>query len=134
MRARRSERFFFRPRDPSQPRGSYPMERRAAKGPQEGAPAVDREPMPDPKNSQNEQSRKARSFGSYALFVLVLVAILVTYGGKKLREPAVLSQDLYEYYLYTGQVDKQEFLGTTEVEGELRGGDASNRVRFKVLV
>jgi cell division protease FtsH len=76
--------------------------------------------MPEPKTPTNEKSRKARSFGSYALFVLVLVAILLTYTHKRLNPTKDLSQDEYENYLYTGQIDSQSFLGTSDIEGTLR--------------
>jgi cell division protease FtsH len=81
--------------------------------------------MPEPKTPPNEKSRKARSFGSYALFVLVLVAILLTYTHKRLNPTKDLTQDEYEAYLYTGQIDSQSFVGTTDIEGTLRGTDAT---------
>ena len=81
--------------------------------------------MPDPKTPPNEKSRKARSFGSYALFVLVLVAILLTYTHKRLNPTRDLTQDEYEAALYTGLIDSQAFIGTTDIEGTLRGTDAT---------
>jgi cell division protease FtsH len=81
--------------------------------------------MPDPKTPPNEKSRKARSFGSYALFVLVLVAILLTYTHKRLNPTRDLTQDEYEAFLYTGLIDSQSFIGTTDIEGTLRGTDAT---------
>jgi cell division protease FtsH len=77
--------------------------------------------MPDPKNPQSDKSRRARSFGSYALFVLVLVAILLTMGGRG-SKTLVLSQDLYEYFLYTGEIDSQKIEGATDINGEFKGG------------
>jgi cell division protease FtsH len=85
--------------------------------------------MPEPKNPQNDKSKKARSFGSYALFVLVLVAILLTYTGKWRNTPVVLTSDQYEYALYTGAIDSQDFLSTTEIRGVERDG-----TEFTVLV
>jgi cell division protease FtsH len=85
--------------------------------------------MPDPKTPQNDKSRKARSFGSYALFVLVLVAILLTYTNKRWNGPKELTHDEYEYKLYTGLVDSQKFVSTTEITGLERDG-----TEFTVLV
>ena len=81
--------------------------------------------MPEPKTPPNEKTRKARSFGSYALFVLVLVAILLTYTHKRLNPTKDLTQDEYEALLYSGQIDSQSFIGTSEIEGTLRGTDAT---------
>ena len=78
--------------------------------------------MPDPKIPQNDKSRKARSFGSYALFVLVLVAILLTYTSKYRNAPKELTHDEYRYDLYTGAIDSQSFVNTSEVRGVLRDG------------
>src|SRR5262245_26858553 len=86
--------------------------------------------MPDPKTPPNDKTKKARSFGSYALFILVLVAVLLWIGGNQFRQPALLTQDQFEYKLYTGEIDRQTFVGANEVEGELRG----NGGPFKVLV
>ena len=80
--------------------------------------------MPEPKTPPNEKTRKARSFGSYALFVLVLVAILLTYTHKRLNPTRDLTQDEYEAYLYAGMVDSQNFVGTTDIEGTLRDATA----------
>ena len=38
--------------------------------------------MADPKPPQNDKGKKARSFGPYALFLFVLVAIMILYGGR----------------------------------------------------
>ena len=92
--------------------------------------AADRTLMPDPKLPPNDKSKKARSFGSYALFILVLVAVLLYIGGERLRQPILLTQDQFEYKLYTGEIDRQNFVGTNEIEGALKG----NGGEFKVLV
>jgi len=47
--------------------------------------------MPDPKLPPNDKTKKARSFGSYALFILVLVAVLLYVGGLKYRAPVLLT-------------------------------------------
>ncbi|MFN0245165.1 MAG: ATP-dependent zinc metalloprotease FtsH [Planctomycetota bacterium] len=86
--------------------------------------------MPDPKIPPNDKSKKARSFGSYALFILVLVAVLIYMGGLKYRQPLLLTQDQFEYKLYTGEIDHQKFVGMSEIEGTLKGSGGD----FKVLV
>jgi len=85
--------------------------------------------MPDPKTPQNDKSRKARSFGSYALFVLVLVAILLTYTGRRWNQTLDWTQDQYEYALYTGAIDSQSVVGTNDIEGVQRDG-----TQFKVRI
>jgi cell division protease FtsH len=83
--------------------------------------------MSDPKNSPSDKSRKSRSFGSYALFLFVLVAVLLYMGGK--NHHTDLTQDQYEYYLYTGQIARHELNGNNVIEGELKGVNPSS---FKV--
>jgi len=75
--------------------------------------------MADPKTPQNEKARKTRSFGSFALFLFVLVAIFLVWGGRNMRPRETLTQDQYEWYLYGGDVDSQEILGTNVIEGTL---------------
>jgi cell division protease FtsH len=77
--------------------------------------------MADPKTPSGDKNKKARSFGSYALFLFVLIAIFLLIGGQKLRSVQDLSQDQFEYYLYTGQVDRLVIQGTNQVDGELKG-------------
>ncbi|MBL8860243.1 MAG: ATP-dependent zinc metalloprotease FtsH [Planctomycetes bacterium] len=79
--------------------------------------------MAEPKTPQNDNSKKSRSFGSFALFLFILVALLLVLGGNNLVKPREeLSQDAYEWKLYTGQVDSQQFSGTNEIEGQLVSG------------
>jgi cell division protease FtsH len=88
--------------------------------------------MPEPKTPQNDKSKKARSFGSYALFVLVLVAILLTYTGRNWTTTVDLTQDQYLYSLYTGAIDSQNFVGATDIAGVQRDG-TEFRVRIANL-
>jgi len=88
--------------------------------------------MPDPKNAPSEKNRKSRSFGSYALFLFVLVAVLLFVGGSQHR-PTELTQDQYEYYLYTGQIEKHNLEGNNLIEGELKGNQGRFTVTFESL-
>ena len=76
--------------------------------------------MAEPKTPPNDKSKKTRSFGSFALFLFVLVAIFLVYGGQKLRTRIDLTQDMYEWYLYSGDVDSQEIRGGNVIEGTLQ--------------
>ena len=52
--------------------------------------------MPETKSPQNDKGRKARSFGSYALFLFVLIAIFLLIGGnEKWRSVDDISQDQF---------------------------------------
>jgi cell division protease FtsH len=63
----------------------------------------------------------------------VLVSILFAVGGK-LSKPMELTQDQFEYKLYTGQIDDQEFKGANVIEGRLKGeADQLFTVKFAAL-
>ncbi|MDP6956583.1 MAG: AAA family ATPase, partial [Planctomycetota bacterium] len=68
--------------------------------------------------------QRRRSFGSFLLFLAVLMAVLFAFGDHSFQPQAELSQDQFEWALYTGQVDKQEFKGANLIEGSLRDGRA----------
>jgi len=78
--------------------------------------------MADPKKPVDDKNKKSRSFGSFALFLLVLVAISLLWGGQRYQPRIELTQDQYEWYLYSGEVDSQEFRGTNTIEGTLEDG------------
>ena len=62
--------------------------------------------MSESKTPQNDKSKKSRSFGSFAAFLFLLVALLLVLGGNSImRTREELSQDAYEWKLYTGQID-----------------------------
>jgi len=76
--------------------------------------------MADSKPPQNDKGKKARSFGPYALFLFVLAAIMIAYGGKDAwQQRSELSLDEYRYYLYTFGVENQK-ITPTEIEGQLK--------------
>ena len=89
--------------------------------------------MSDTKSPQNEKGRRSRSFGSFLLFLLVLIAILFAVGGK-LSKPLELTQDQFEHKLYTGQIATQEFKGENVIDGRLKGEAAQEfTVKFSNL-
>ena len=61
--------------------------------------------MPDTQTPQGDKGRKTRPFGSFLLFLTVLVVILIAFGGEHLGRTESLSQDQFEWALYTGQVE-----------------------------
>jgi len=83
--------------------------------------------MPETPNNQGDKARKTRPFGSFLLFLTVLVVILIAFGGEHLGRTEPLTQDQFEWYLYTGQVEHMTFRGEKEIEG-----DRSDGTRFRV--
>ncbi|MFN0244412.1 MAG: ATP-dependent zinc metalloprotease FtsH [Planctomycetota bacterium] len=88
--------------------------------------------MADPKTGK-DKGRKSRSFGSYALFLIVLVAILLAIGGQRLRPTREMTQDQFLWELYTGGVDSLELKGGNVIEGQLKGGREAFKVTFAGL-
>ncbi len=77
--------------------------------------------MPEPKTKESQdKSRKSRSFGSFALIIGVLLVIFVLLGGQNFGRTIDLTQDEYEWQLYSGNVDAQEFKGSKLIEGSLK--------------
>ena len=66
--------------------------------------------------------QRRRSFGSFLLFLAVLMALLFAFGDNSFRPQTELSQDQFEWALYTGEVDQQQFKGANLIEGTLRNG------------
>ena len=103
--------------------------------------------MSDPKKSEepagretrksgSDKQRQNRSFGSFLVFLFVLIIILVVIGGEQVRQPRELTQDQYLYRLYVGDIVTQEFRGTpeksTRIEGEFRPQGSSGTEPFAV--
>ena len=89
--------------------------------------------MADPKNPQNDKGKKARSFGPYALFLFVLIAIMIMYGGRDaLLRKVELTLDEYKYSLYTFQVASQN-ISPTEIEGRFKDKKDSFTVKLNGL-
>ena len=79
--------------------------------------------MTDPQSNSGDKARKPRPFGSFLLFLTVLVVVLLAFGSTNLRGPTAFTQDKFEYHLYTGEIEKLEIKGENDVEGVLRNGD-----------
>ena len=79
--------------------------------------------MAETKKPADDKNKKSRSFGSFAIFLLVLLAIMLMWGGQRFQPRKELTQDQYEHMLYTGQVDSQEFRGSNVIEGKLANGE-----------
>ncbi len=77
--------------------------------------------MADSQN-QGEKARKPRPFGSFLLFLTVIVVVLVAFSGSHLRNEKEFSQDVFLHSLVTGGIQRLEFKGTNEIEGVLENG------------
>jgi cell division protease FtsH len=75
--------------------------------------------MPDPKLPNQEKPSRNRSYGSFLLFLFILVAILVLVGRNTFNDRKELTQDEYLLALYTGKVEQQEIKGGNRVEGRM---------------
>jgi ATP-dependent metalloprotease FtsH len=90
--------------------------------------------MNDVKKSEPERTRQSRSFGSFLLFLFVLVIVLVVFGGGSVNKPDELTQDEYLFALYAGRVESQEFQIETDhassIEGSYRKSRGAEPRRF----
>ncbi|MEM8713083.1 MAG: ATP-dependent zinc metalloprotease FtsH, partial [Planctomycetota bacterium] len=84
--------------------------------------------MADSQN-QGEKARKPRPFGSFLLFLTVIVVILVAFSGSQLRNEKEFTQDVFQHSLVTGGIQRLEFKGQNEIEGVLENGQ-----RFRTSV
>jgi hypothetical protein len=78
---------------------------------------------------QQDRPKKTRSFGSFLLFLTILVAILLVIGKQSLSRVKEYTQDQYYWELYKGEVEQQEFKGPNRIDGRLRNG-VGFRVQF----
>ena len=93
--------------------------------------------MPETQPNDPEKSQKTRSFGSFLLFIFILIVALAVFGGKSLKPVSVFSQDEYWWNLYAGRIETQTIEGTeqgsTAVSGRYRHEDGELwefKVRF----
>jgi cell division protease FtsH len=84
--------------------------------------------MPEPKMPPPEKSRKNRSFGSFLLFLLVLVTVLFTFQGNRFGSKK-LSQDQFWWAFYRGEVAEVN-IGEQAVSGKLKD-DSFYEVPFR---
>jgi len=90
--------------------------------------------MSEPKTPPNDKGRKARSVGSYLLFLLVLVVLFALIGGTdSWGSSKKLQQDQFEFYVYTGQVSRFSVRGPNTIEGELTGERGAFTVEYPNL-
>jgi len=71
---------------------------------------------------QGDKARKPRPFGSFLLFLTVIVVVLVAFSGSSLRKTEEFTQDVFLHALVTGTVQRLELKGQTDVEGVLTSG------------
>ncbi|MEC7231881.1 MAG: hypothetical protein VXW31_02975, partial [Planctomycetota bacterium] len=89
--------------------------------------------MADSQN-QGEKGRKPRPFGSFLLFLTVIVVVLVAFSGSALRNTQQFSQDEFLYHLVTGRVEQLKFKGQNGIEGTLVAGDPNKPSFFETSV
>jgi len=75
--------------------------------------------MAEAQNPQSDKNRKARPFGSFLLFLTVLVLVLVAFGGDHFKPRERFTQDRFEWELNTGNVAKLVLKGDEEIQGAL---------------
>ena len=66
--------------------------------------------------NQGDKGRKPRPFGSFLLFLTVIVVVLVAFSGSALRNTQQFSQDEFLYHLVTGRVEQLKFKGQNGIE------------------
>jgi cell division protease FtsH len=77
--------------------------------------------MPEPQQNEQEKSPRSRSFGSFLLFLFILIVTLAVFGRSTLDPERQLTQDQYLWSLYRGDVESQEFRGKPEGSNLVRG-------------
>ncbi|MFT4539671.1 MAG: cell division protease FtsH [Planctomycetota bacterium] len=87
--------------------------------------------MSETPNPPGDKVRRNRPFGPFLLFLTILIVVLALFGSDQLGRREQLTQDQFEAKLYTGQIDKLEFKGSSEIEGTLKSpADARFQVSF----
>ena len=79
--------------------------------------------MPESQTPQGDKTRKSRPFGSFLLFLTILVVVLVAFGDELVRNRETLTQDKFEYWLHTGRIERLDFKGQTEIQGLTKDGE-----------
>lgn len=82
--------------------------------------------------NQGDKSRKPRPFGSFLLFLTVIVVVLVAFSGNALKKSESYSQDEFLAALVTGRIERLEFKGQNEIVGTLTG--SGNTKAFETSV
>jgi cell division protease FtsH len=89
--------------------------------------------MTDEKMPQQGGPQRSRSYGSFLLFLTILVVILFLVGKNSWAPEKSFTQDEYLWRLYTGEVESQEIKGQNQIQGKLRNGEVF-RAKFTSLV
>ncbi len=71
--------------------------------------------------NQGDKGRKPRPFGSFLLFLTVIVVVLVAFSGNALKKVETYSQDEFLAALVTGRIERLDFKGQNEIVGTLTG-------------
>ncbi|MCP3916371.1 MAG: ATP-dependent zinc metalloprotease FtsH [bacterium] len=87
--------------------------------------------MPDTPTPQGDKARKPRPFGSFLLFLTVLVVVLIAFGGSHFKGAKQLTHDQFEWFLNTGQVEEIKLKGRNDVTGVL-ADKGRERPKYKV--
>jgi cell division protease FtsH len=88
--------------------------------------------MADHPTANQDKGRKSRSLGAFLLFLTVLIAILIVFGGGAFPPSVKLTQDQFEWQLYSGNVDTLVLQGENTIVGELRHTVDEGAKRFQV--
>jgi len=76
-----------------------------------------------PDRSGVDRTKKPRPFGSFFLFVTVLIVVLAAFGTTQLSSQAKWSQDSFMNNLVAGNIQRYETKGTSEVTGTTYSGE-----------
>ena len=77
--------------------------------------------MADPQESPDGKTQKTRSFGSFLLFIFILIVVLAIFGTDHINSEKALSQDQYLWSLHTGRVETQTIKGTEKGSNLIQG-------------
>jgi cell division protease FtsH len=88
--------------------------------------------MAEHPTANQDKGRKSRSLGAFLLFLTVLIAILIVFGNGAFPPKVTLTQDQFEWQLYSGNVDTLVLQGESSVIGELRHPVDDGAQRFQV--
>lgn len=87
--------------------------------------------MADPQ-TPGDKTKKPRPFGTFVLFLTIIVVVLIAFSGGTLASPKELTHDQFLHDLMTGRLKSLEIEGDTTIIGEYRGKSSDGRrERFK---
>ena len=92
--------------------------------------------------NQGEKARKPRPFGSFLLFLTIIVVVLVAFGGADMHKPKTVTRDKFLQDLVAGDVRSIDIKADGTIVGELypspeelkaKGHSKATGKRFKTL-